>query len=388
MKSSLSGGTLPVVGTAVFALLALPAFAQNAPPPSPVGVVEMHQQAVPRTITVPGRAIAAEETLVRPRVNGIITRILYQAGRPITAGTPMFEIEPAVYEAAVVQAQSNVASADAGVRQAQSAFDRAQRLVGSGTTQADVESAQATLDQALASYAVAESTLNLAQLELGWTTVVAPIDGMASVSEVSIGDLVSAAQASGLATVTTLDPIEVDLYGPAVRLQQLQSQIDSSRTGVLRDLQATLTLEDGRAYETAGQFVAPGFSVSTTTGTIETRFSFENPDFLLLPGMFVRGQVVFGEQQGFLVTQTAATRDRQGNLTVWVVENGTAVQRAVTDAGVWQHHWIITDGLSEGDQLIVDGTSMLAPGAAVTPVPVTIDDAGLIHDASAPAGGN
>ncbi|ARO15866.1 membrane fusion protein, multidrug efflux system (plasmid) [Ketogulonicigenium robustum] len=348
----------------------------------------MHLQTVPRTITVPGRAVAADETLVRPRVNGMVTEIIYTPGAPIKQGDPMFRIESATYEAAMVQARSTVASADAGVRQAQSAFDRAQRLLGSGATQADVENAQAALDQAQATLAAADASLTLAQMELDWTTVTSPIDGMASLSNVSVGDLVTASQTTALATVTTLDPIEVDLYSPAVRLQQIQNEITNADTGVLRNLNATLMLENGVTYDAVGQFVAPGFAVSTTTGTVETRFSFANPNFQLLPGMFVRGQVAFGETSAFLVTQTAGVRDRMGNLTVWVVEDGKAAQRVVTDVGTWQNQWIITEGLNEGDQLIVDGTSMLGAGADVTPVPVTIDDAGIIHDAAPATGGN
>lgn len=372
-------------------LLSLPAAAQDPGqmPPKQVGVVAVNLQDVPRIVTLPGRAVAVNETDIRPRVGGIVTEVLYQPGQPIEEGAPMFRIDDVTYRANLASAEAQVASAGAQVTEAQAAFDRTSALQGSGTTRAQVEEAQAALDQALAAQQSAEADRTLAQLELDWTTVNSPISGIASVADVSIGDLVTAGQAEAMATVTQLDPIEVDMYEPSSRFL---SVLDDIRDGSLRmndELSATLTLENGREYQATGTLVAPGVTVSTSTGSIDTRFRFDNPDDLLLPGMFLRGQVDLGVSQAFLVSQSATTRDRIGNLSAWIVQDGKVSQRDLTEDGSYQNQWIVTDGLEDGDMLVVDGLAGLSEGAEVVSVPVTFDETGVLRteDAAPPADG-
>lgn len=167
----------------------------------------------------------------------------------------------------------------------------------------------------------------------------------------------------------------------------LREDISEGRLQLNEKIEATLTLETGETYAAMGELVAPGFTVSTSTGAVDTRFRFDNPRRLILPGMFLRGQVNLGTTQGFLVTQNAATRDKTGQLSAWVVRDGKAVQVNLTDDGSWQNHWIVTDGLEPGDLLAVDNLSALTEGAAVTTVPVTLDDNGVVREqpAEAPA---
>lgn len=375
-----------------------PALAQapEGMPPKQVGVMEVATQDVPRVVTLPGRAVAVNETAIRPRVGGLVTEILYKPGTQLEAGAPMFRIEDTTYRANLASAEAQVASARAQVTQAQSAFNRTQQLLGSGTTQAQVEEAQATLDQATAALESAEAARTLAQSELDWTLVTSPIAGIASVSAASIGDLVSAGQADAMATVTQLDPIEVDMYEPSSRFLSVLDDINDGRLRLNDELAATLTLENGREYQAVGQLVAPGVTVSTSTGSIDTRFRFDNPENLLLPGMFLRGQVDLGVTSAILVTQSAAVRDKVGNLSAWVVEDGKVTQRQLTEDGSYRQQWIVTDGLEDGDMLVVDGAAGLVEGMEVVSVPVTVDDTGVVRDAApaqgapdqaAPAGG-
>ncbi|MEE2859544.1 MAG: efflux RND transporter periplasmic adaptor subunit [Pseudomonadota bacterium] len=369
-----------VMAAAMF--LTQPAVAQapGGMPPKQVGVVEVSRQDVPRIVTLPGRAVAANSTAIRPRVGGIVTDILYEPGKAIEAGTPMFQIDDTTYQANLASAEAQVASAEAQVTQAESAFNRTEQLLGSGTTQAQAETARATLDQARAAVQSANAALTLARAELDWTTVTSPIAGIASVSEISIGDLVTAGQADAMATVTQLDPIEVDMYEPASRFLSLLDDIEGGNLRLNDELNATLTLEDGQTYQAAGELVAPGVTVSTSTGSIDTRFRFDNPNNLLLPGMFLRGQVELGVTPAFLVSQSAANRDKIGNLSAWVVEDGKVSQRQLTEDGTYQNQWIVTDGLTDGDLLVVDGLAGLSEGAEVVTVPVTFDENGVVRD--------
>lgn len=365
--------------------LSLPGHAQDGQMPPPrVGVVTVQPQEVPRIMTLPGRAVAQAEAAIRPRVGGLVTEILYDAGSAIEAGAPMFRIDPTTYEANLQSAEAELTSARAALTEAETSFRRTEQLLGSGTTQAQVDTARATLEQAQAAVQAAEAARTLAQAELDWTTVTSPIEGMASVAEVSVGDLVTANQAAALATVTRLDPIEVDMYEPSARILSLRQDISEGRLKLNETLQATLTLETGETYAASGELVAPGFTVSTSTGAVDARFRFENPRRLLLPGMFLRGQINLGTTEAFLVTQNAATRDKTGRLTAWVVRDGKAVQVELEDDGTYQHHWIVIAGLEPGDLLAVDNLSALSDGAEVTPVPVTVDERGVVQDQPAP----
>lgn len=370
-------------GTVLAALMmsSLTAAAQ-APgmPPKQVGVVEVQRQDVPRIITLPGRAVAAAAAGIRPRVGGIVTEILYQPGRAIEAGDPMFRIEAATYEANLASAEANLASARAQLTQAEAAFRRTEQLLGSGTTQAAVEAARAAFDQARASVDAADAARRLAEADLTWTTVTSPIAGIASVAEVSVGDLVTAGQTAELARVTQLDPIEVDMYEPSSRFLSVLDDINAGRLKLNDELRATLTLENGQVYEAAGELVAPGVTVSTSTGSIDSRFRFDNPEGLILPGMFLRGQVEMGRSSAFLVSQSATSRDKIGKLSAWVVVDGKASQRHLTDDGSYQNQWIVTDGLAEGDMLVVDGLAGLMEGMDVITVPVTFDENGVVRE--------
>lgn len=368
----------------LFAMTAA-AFAQDGQmPPKQVGVVQLKTQDIPRIVTLPGRAVSGADALIRPQVGGMITEILYTEGSAVKKGDPMFQIDRSTYDANLSSAEASVTSAQAALTESETSYSRTERLLGSGTTQAQVDAARATLDQARAALQTAQASLQLAQKQLEWTTVTSPIDGMATVAEVSVGDLVTASQSDELATVVQLDPIDVDMYEPSVRMLSVFNDITSGRLSVNEKLTATLTLETGETYQAEGELLAPGFTVSTSTGAVDTRFRFANPDNLILPGMFLRGQVDLGTMRGILVSQSAATRNRTGQLTAWVIVDGKAQQRNLHDDGTYQNSWIVTDGVAEGELLAVDGLTGLTDGAEVVTIPVTYDETGVVRETGQP----
>ena len=350
-----------------------------------VGFITMSRQSVPRVVTLPGRAVAQNQVNIRPRVDGFVAEILYDPSKPIKRGDPMFRIDPATYEAALEQAKANLASAKAAVPQTTAAYERAQKLLGSGSTQVTLEEAQAAMEQAKAAEMSAQAALTLAQTELDWTMITSLLDGLSSVAQVSPGDLVTAGQSDALATVTQMDPIEVDMYEPSARMQRVRANIESGRLRPATTINAQLQLENGVNYATRGEIVAPGFQVSTSTGAIDFRFRFQNPEMRILPGMFVRGRIEVGTIEAYLVPQLAATRGNDGKLSAWVIQDGKSVHKILTDDGVHENNWIITEGLNDGDQLIVNGTTGLTEGADLAPVEVTIDADGVVRDATADA---
>ncbi|WP_245851635.1 efflux RND transporter periplasmic adaptor subunit [Monaibacterium marinum] len=349
--------------------------------PVEVGVIEATLQAVPQVATLPGRAVAFQEVEVRPRVSGVIEEILYTPGQQLEVGDPLFQIDKSAYLAQEASALADVAIAQANLQVAQSAADRAEQLAGRGYTEAEVETARASLLEAQATLDANEAAVEYAQVELSWTTITSPIIGRADVSDVSVGDLVTSGQSDELTTIVRADPIYVDMVEASSRILSVRRGIDDGSLQQADNMQATLFLENGDVFRGVGQMVTPGNSVSTTTGSVTVRFQFENEHHVVIPGSFVRGEITVGSVQAFLVPQRAATRGNSGDLTVFIVgEDGTAEQVTLSDDGSYQNSWIVREGLSEGDRIIVDGLSSLQAGQDVLPVAAMIDEDGLVRD--------
>ncbi|SDX46391.1 membrane fusion protein, multidrug efflux system [Albimonas donghaensis] len=380
------------VAMATLAAPAGPALAQAGPPagagsgPMEVGVIEMRRESVPRVFTLPGRAVAYEQVDIRPRVDGVITEILFDPGKPLSVGDPLYRLDAASYEADVASAEADLASAEAALPTAQAAYDRAVKLEGSGVTASEVEEARSALAQAKATLNAAGSALKYARTRLGWTLVAAPIRGLAEVSSVSVGDLVTAAQSDAMTTVTRLDPVDVVMLEPSARILSVRRQIEDGVLTPNEKLGATLRLENGELYAATGALVAPSATVSTTTGTVSIRFRFDNPEGRILPGMFVRGEVELGRIEAFLLPQRAASMGDDGRLTAYLAgEDGAARLKVLDTLGAWSNAWIVTEGLEDGDLLIVDGLKTMRAGLAVTPVAAEIDADGMVRDLDAAA---
>lgn len=365
--------------------LAAPAFAQSPGGPSgptEVGVMTVTRADVPVTVELPGRAVAYQLAAVRPKVGGEITEIPYEAGTLVEAGTVLFRLEDETLAVELAAREVAVTSAKAALEGAQSTVDRYRKLSGSGVTQADLESAVVLLAAAQAALGNAELQRDLAELALRRTEIRSPIRGVAAVTPFSVGDTVSEGQSDALTEVAQVDPIYVDVSESRARVLRNQRSIaegDMQRfdsQGV-----AQLTLETGETYAQPGRILAPGTEVSATTGTIPIRVQFPNPDRQILPGQFVRVTLTIGQINAILVPQRATSRAASGDLTAFVVRDGKAAQVRLTEAGTHENAWMVTEGLQDGDALILDGLSNLRDGAEVTTVPVEIDANGVVRDA-------
>ncbi|MCD1619955.1 efflux RND transporter periplasmic adaptor subunit [Salipiger manganoxidans] len=374
----------PVLRTvAVFAALSLAAPLTAQVPPSgaaqarEVGVVTLERAQVPYQVTLPGRSVAFDEVAVRPRVSGMISEIAYEPGRNVAAGDLLFRIEGDTYAADVAAAEADLEGARAALQSAEATLGRYQRLSGTGVAATEVETAEVSVAQARATVSAAEAALDLARLELDRTTITSPIDGIVALPEVSVGDLVTANQTDALTTVTRIDPIYVDVQESIRRIQEVRARFEAGTLmpGEVRDV--TLELETGTRYDGQGSFVSPPINVSTTTGTSAIRFSFPNPDRRILPGQFLRVHISVGTAQAILVPQGATSRAGDGSLTAFVVTEGVAEERMLTEEGTFGNDWVVTEGVTEGETLVVDGLRNLMAGAEVRPVPVAISEEGV-----------
>lgn len=378
------------IGLAIAMLLATPALPQAGagrlpPGPKSVGVIEIEQESVPYTVVLPGRAVAFEQADIRPRVEGMVVEIPYAPGRPLAVGDVLFRLERDSYAAEATAAEAAVSQAESALQAAQVTLQRYQRLEGAGVTQETVDSARVAELQAEATLKSAQAALQTAQLNLDRTDIRSPIDGIADVPAVSVGALVTAAQTDALTTVTRLDPIYVDVAESSARMLRVRERIAEGSLKPGERVQMTLTLENGKVYDATGEVISPGVLVSQTTGTLNIRVKFPNPNRDIMPGQFLRMEATLGTTSGILVPQRATSRSSTGVLTAFVARDGKAVQVTLTDAGSHGDAWIVTDGLDPGDLLIVDGLKNLRNGDEVETVPVTIGDDGLTHPVAAPA---
>ncbi|MBC7282045.1 efflux RND transporter periplasmic adaptor subunit [Hoeflea sp.] len=387
MKSHPSRARPTLLGAIIAIALGLgqSAAAQGFPPgpqgPAAVGVITAEVETVPYTVTLPGRAAAFQEASIRPTVEGIVEQINYRPGEPLKAGDLMFTLARDRYLAASAAAEAEQAGAEAAVAAAQTTVNRYRSLAGSGVTQVQLDTAEVELLTAKASLSSAQSAVTLARINLDGTEIRSPIEGIPSVSAVSVGAVVTANQTDALTTVRRLDPVYVDMTESSARMLRVRSRISSGQITPGQSLDATLTLEDGTLYDGKGTFVSPGTAVSATTGTIELRIEFANPDRLILPGQFLRVAVELGTTEAILVPQRATSRTSDGRLTAFIVRDGKSALVNLTESGSHRNSWIVTDGLTAGDKIIVDGLKSLRADMEVEPVAVVIGEDGLVEDA-------
>lgn len=344
------------------------AVAQQGGQPTAVTVVTVEPRTVTLTSTLPGRVAASAQAEVRPQVNGIITERLFEEGVQVAVSDPLYQIDPASYEAAVQQAQASVAQAEAQLRAATREAERLQELrTRNVASEQALDDALAARDSASAALELARAQLNSAEIELSHTTIRARLSGRIGLSQTSQGALVTASQAQPMAVIRKIDPVNVDVTQSAADLLRWQR----GETGdSLADADGTvrLILADGSEYAHTGRLQAAEPNVDPQTGVVTLRMQFANPDLLLLPGMYVQVEMpVDVAENVFLIPQEGVVRDRRGRPTAWVVNAENVVEeRALSILQDRGADWVVNDGLSTGDRVVVAGFQKTAPGATVT----------------------
>lgn len=337
----------------------------SAPPPQQtpqVGIVTLQAEPYTLTTELPGRTSAFRIAEVRPQVDGIIQKRLFQEGTEVKAGQQLYQIDPSVYQASLKSAEATLASA-------RSLADRYKALVS------DQAVSRQSYDEARAAQLTAEAALEKARIDLRYTKVLAPISGRIGRSAVTEGALVNNGQTTAMATIQQLDPIYVDVTQSTKELLRLRRDLESGQLQKAGDNAAKvrLTLEDGSTYEHEGTLEFSEVSVDEGTGSVTLRAMFPNPEHTLLPGMFVHAQLSSGvNQQAILAPQQGVTRDLKGQAVAMVVnaENKVEMRQLEADRAVGDR-WLVTKGLNPGDRLITEGLQFVQPGIKVKPAPAT-----------------
>ena len=366
---ALAAAVLAIVLLAAWFLYPRPAAQAAAPPPTPVGIIVVSEQPVTLTTELPGRTSAYETSDVRPQVDGIIRARLFTEGEYVRAGQPLYRIDPVTYEARVANARAALARAQASTVGAEGQVKRyAELLKRDFVSKQLYDNAVSAAGEARADVAAQAAALRSAQIDLDRTLIRAPISGRIGRSLFTTGALVKAAQDQPLTTIQRLDPIYVDIQQSSadllrLRQQTISGQVSSDRAPV------RLQLETGTMYPLVGTLSFADVTVDQTTGSQAIRAVFPNPQHLLLPGMFVRGELSQGIQaRGILIPQRAVSRDDRGRPTVLIVgKNNMAEVRVIQADRTSGDNWVVTAGLKPGDKVIVDAGPLLRPGVPVKP---------------------
>lgn len=346
---------------------------RQAPPPPEVAVQIVQTGSARLSVTLPGRTAAYRVAQVRPQVSGIIKERLFEEGDMVEARAPLYRIDDAPYQAAFQRAQAELARAEALAAAAAKREKRYAELIKTSTvSRQNYDDAIAAAEQARAEVAAAKAARDSARIDLDRTTITAPIRGRIGRTLVTDGALVTANQERELAVIHALDPIYVDVAQSSAEILRWKRQLESGELETVRDgrLGVTLTLEDGSVYEHKGTLKLTEVSVDPATGSVTLRAVFPNPDNLLLPGMFVRAEIIEGvRRNAILVPQKAVTRNPQGQGIVYVVDAENKVQQRIVETErAIGNRWIVSVGLQPRDRLVVEGFQRFRPGDLVTPV--------------------
>ena len=385
-----------------------------APPPPPVpevATVTIQPQTIMLSTSLPGRTSAFRTAEIRPQVSGLILKRLFVEGSDVRTGQVLYQIDAAPFQAAVENAEANRLAAQTAADRARAAVkasladvsriqvtlelaqtnrqryeDAFDNKVGSAiqrdqavtetkaaeaslqVAEALVESNRSAVASAEAAIQQADAALKTARINLGYCRVTAPIAGRIGRSTVTEGAVVTAYQPMALATIQQLDPIYVDV--PQSTTEMLRLEKSGLNRNTADQNQVRLLLEDGSAYAMTGALQFSDISVDPSTGSVNLRAVFPNPDHLLLPAMFVQTIVKEGvNPAAILVPQQGVSRDRRGNpMALIVTDESKAALRPLTVDRAVGDQWLVSHGLAPGDRVIVEGLKMLRPGTPVRAV--------------------
>lgn len=341
---------------------------ENAPPPAApppaVTVVSASTQAVTGGASFLGRTEAVAQVNLQARVQGYLEQRNFQEGAPVEAGKLLFVIEQAPYEAAVASAQARVSGAQAALSKAQQDVARLTPLRERGAvSQAEFDAAEAARLEAEAGVQQAEADLRVAQLNLNYTQIRAPMAGDLGAVQIDVGNLVGP-EVGTLATLTQLDPIYVNFDIAERDVLDYKQRLAAGETP--ESFQVQLRLANDSLFNHPGEIDFVDDRVDPATGTVTLRAVFPNPDKLLIPGQFVTVRFQRSESQEKLVVPQASIQEDQAGRFVLVVDDNNTVQtrRVVTGARSGTG-WVIEEGLNPGERVIYQGLQRVRPGVQV-----------------------
>lgn len=347
-------------------------------PPATVSVLSARTETVTLFDELPGRVLAMRTAEIRPQVGGIVEKRMFTEGSEVVAGQPLFQINSAPFAAEVESAAAVLQRAEAGVVRSQNKFDRAHKLIATNVISNQAyDDAVAELAQAKANVAEAKATLQRRRLDLEYATVRAPIGGRIGQALVTEGALASASGAAPFAIVQQIDRVYVDVRQPASQLEVIRASARSGQLDETSRVPVAIFAASGSPYPVAGRALFSDISVDQGTGNVSVRVEVDNPDRILLPGMYVRARLPRGiKRHVVMVPQQAVLRDPGGQPQLVIVDEAKRAARRTVELGeIVDGRYIVTAGLKPFEIFVVEGQERARDGAAVTAVPCVVAEA-------------
>jgi RND family efflux transporter MFP subunit len=359
------------------------------PPPPKVELATPLKQTVTRYLMATGNTAAVNSTTLVARVQGFLQGIKYNDGDSVKAGQTLFIIEQKPYQLALEQAQAGLASAEASTKQTKADFERQKDLAAKNiASQATLDSATASYDAAVAKQKQSQVDIDQAQLNLDYTEVKAPFDGIVTARQVSLGQLVGAGSPTTLATIVQLEPIYVNFYVSEADVQSIRSNVRVR--GITPEelkkipVEVGLQSDTGFPYKGTLDYAAP--TLTSATGTLLVRGILSNENRALLPGYFVRVRVPRAKQaDALLVPDRVVGSDQAGRYLLVANKDDVVEQRKVTLGQQVGDLRVIEAGLSPDDRVVISGLMTVVPGQKIEPVAKTISAAAQDAGTSPPA---
>jgi len=346
------------------------------PPAVPVKVAAVVRRDVPEMLESIGQTRGSIEVEIQARVEGFIDKVLFNEGKPVRKGEVLYEIDPKPFVAAMNRAKGVLASAQADLAKARQDVARYKPLVEQNAiSREEYETSVAMQQAATAKVDAAKAALDSTELDLGYTKVTSPIDGLVGRTEVKAGALVGRGQNTLLTTVSTNDPIHCRISLSERDYLALARRVTKEEAQQRADFE--MILSDGSIHPRKGTFVFIERLVDPTTGTILVEASFPNPGGIVRPGQFARVRVPIAvRKDAFLVPQRAVS-ELQATYSVGVLGNDNKVEMRPVKVGPRLNGlWIVESGLKPGDRVIVEGLLKVRNGSVVVPTLVELDEKG------------
>jgi len=342
----------------------------------------VHAAPVPLVRDASGRLAPTRASDVRARVPGVLQKRVYKEGSMVKEGDPLVIIDTAPYRAALAQANAALEQAEASATNAKITAERNRELAKQNlVSRMQLDDSAALERTTAAQVSAARAQVQTARINLSYANITAPISGRASQLRVLEGALVGQGEATLLTTIEQVDPIYVFFDQPASDFERLQrAQAAGAVTLAQGNLaEVRIVRDDGSLYDEKGTLDFSDYSVNPTTGAVAFRGRVANPGRVLLPGMYVKVRLTVGTlNKGFRVPQLAVQRDGQGPYVLVAGADGMVAQKRVETASTAGSDWVISSGLADGDQVIVDNLQKIGPG-----MPVKAKPAGAGGDAPA-----
>jgi membrane fusion protein (multidrug efflux system) len=356
----------------------------EGPPPAPpeVLVTPVVQQDVPVTKEWIGTLEGSVDAEIRSKVQGYVLRRAYEEGSFVRKGTLLFEVDPRQFQAAFNQASGSVARAEAQLAKTRQDVERYTPLAAQkAISQQELDNAISARDEAIGALAAAKASADQSQLNVEWSRVTSPIDGITGIAQVQVGDLVDGQRV--LTSVSSVDPIRVRFSISEQEYMRSAAKLNAEANRAASTLELELVLADGSVFAQKGRPIVLNRQVDVKTGTISILGEFPNPGNLLRPGQYAKVRAVVDLRKGALCIPQRAVSELQGNYMVGVVKpDGTAEMRAVVAGPRFGSLWVIEKGLEAGDQVVVEGLQLVRSGGKVTAKQAPASDAAPAPKAS------